>query len=296
MTRLTLISALLSAVLVSQGTPQQPVFRGGTQTVPVYVTVTDKSGRLVTDLTKDDFEVRDSGKPQPITVFENTPQPIRLIVMIDVSGSMAGYLPLLRTGAMELFKRLLPDDLARVGWIGDQITISPTFINDPNQLQAALPTEISGSTPLWKALDQAISAFEGVQGRRVILVLSDGVNAHLSLRQFHPLEVIDRAEREDIMIYAIGLAPRTAELLSRPDPQLAETALATGGGYSELRPRDNLGVEFARIADELHRQYLIGFRPTALDGKLHKIEVRTRNGDLKPRARKSYLAPKKPEV
>ena len=78
---------------------EQPVFRGAGDAVRVFVTVTDRDGRLVTSLAKKDFEVRDEGKPQPITLFDNTPQPIRLVVMLDVSGSMKGNLPLLRAPA-----------------------------------------------------------------------------------------------------------------------------------------------------------------------------------------------------
>src|SRR4029079_12878026 len=77
------------AALAAQG-QQPPVFRGTTDVVRVYVTVTDRDGKLVTSLGKDDFELRDDGKPQPITQFDNTPQPIRLVVMLDVSGSMEG--------------------------------------------------------------------------------------------------------------------------------------------------------------------------------------------------------------
>src|SRR5947207_226534 len=103
---------------------QQPVFRGSSDVVRVFVTVTDRDGRLTTTLTRDQFEVRDEGKPQPITQFDNTPQPIRLIVMLDVSGSMEGNLPLLRGAAEQLFTRLRPDDVARVGSFGREITIS----------------------------------------------------------------------------------------------------------------------------------------------------------------------------
>src|SRR5262249_23605793 len=103
---------------------QQPVFRGTGEAVRVFVTVTDRDGRLATNLTRDAFEVRDEGKPQPITLFDNTPQPIRLIVMLDISGSMHGNLPLLRGGAEQLFARLRPDDVARLGTFGNDITIS----------------------------------------------------------------------------------------------------------------------------------------------------------------------------
>ena len=75
---------------------QQPTFRGTADNVRIFTTVTDRDGRLVTTLEQKDFEIRDEGKPQPITLFDNSPQPIRLIVMLDVSGSMEGNLPLLR--------------------------------------------------------------------------------------------------------------------------------------------------------------------------------------------------------
>src|SRR5215203_590359 len=88
---------------------QQPTFRGSGDAVRIFVTVTDRDGRLVSNLSQNDFEIRDEGKPQPITLFDNTPQPIRLIVMLDVSGSMEGNLGLLRDGAEERFGRLRQD-------------------------------------------------------------------------------------------------------------------------------------------------------------------------------------------
>src|SRR6478735_4652936 len=112
----TLTLCLLAAI--GAAAQQQPTFRAGNDAVRVFATVTDRDGRLVPHLTQGDFEVRDEGKPQPITIFDNTPQPVRLIVMLDVSGSMEGNLQLLREAADELFIRLRPDDVARVGTFG----------------------------------------------------------------------------------------------------------------------------------------------------------------------------------
>jgi Ca-activated chloride channel family protein len=96
MTRFLTTGTLAACVLAVLGAaaPQQPVFRGAGDAVRVFVTVTDRDGRLITMLTREQFELRDEGKLQPITQFDNTPQPIRLIVMLDVSGSMEGNLPL----------------------------------------------------------------------------------------------------------------------------------------------------------------------------------------------------------
>src|SRR5690348_9502002 len=100
---------------------QQATFRGASESVRVFVTVMDRDGRLVPDLKQDAFEVRDEGKPQMITVFDNTPQPIRLITMLDVSGSMEGNLPLLRGAVDALFKRMRPDDQLRIGSFGHDV-------------------------------------------------------------------------------------------------------------------------------------------------------------------------------
>ena len=302
---------MLGAVGVAQ--PQQPIFRGAGDAVRVFATVTDSDGRLATTLTQSDFEVRDEGKPQPITLFDNTPRPIRLIVMLDVSGSMEGNLPLLRAAAAQLFARLLDEDRARVGSFGHEITISPTFTRDPAELRAALPSMIApdAPTPLWRALDEAISALKSdSEERRVILVLSDGKDSGpISFRQkfVSQVEVIERARAEDVMVYAIGMRSRSSQsrapgigpgglqaamLADMPDAGLARVAEETGGGYTEIRSGQDLAAAFADVADELHSQYLIGFAPPKRDGKVHEVELKVAKKGLKPRARKSYVAPR----
>jgi Ca-activated chloride channel family protein len=301
------------AAVTGAAVQQPPVFRGASDAVHAFVTVTDKDGRLVTTLSKDDFELRDEGKPQPITLFDNTPQPIRLIVMLDVSGSMEGNLPLLRAGTQQLFARLRPDDVARVGTFGRDVVISPSFTHDPEELRRALPESIApdAPTPLWRALDDALTAFGSEGGARpVILVLSDGKDSpqfSFKQRMVSQAEIIERARREDVMVYAIGMRSRsrqpmqpgigrgglqammTAEL---PDPGLAIVAEHTGGGYAEIRYGEDLGAAFAKVADELHSQYLLGFAPPKRDGKVHEIDVRLAQRGMKARARKSYVAPK----
>jgi len=291
---------------------QQPTFRGTGEAVRIFVTVTDGDGKLVASLAREDFEVRDEGKPQPITLFDNTPQPIRLVVMLDVSGSMEGNLPLLRAASEQLFARLRPDDVARVGSFGHEVTISPSFTHDARELRAALPTTINpeAPTPLGRAIDEAMATFgdEDVT-RKVVLVLSDGKDSgQVGFRQpvASQAGVIDRARAEDVMIYAIGMRSRGQRpapglgrgglqamlLADLPDPGLARVAQETGGGYTEIRFGEDLNAAFARVADELHSQYLLGFAPPKRDGKVHSIDVRLAQRGLTARARKSYVAPK----
>jgi VWFA-related protein len=144
----------------------------------------------------------------------------------------------------------------------------------------------------------------------VILVLSDGKDTgSFSFRQkpVSQAEVIDRARREDVMIYAVGMRSRGARpmmpgigpgglqammLADMPDPGLARVAEETGGGYTEIRFGQDLGAAFAAVADELHTQYLLAFAPPKRDGKVHDINVRVTQSGAKARARKSYVAPK----
>jgi Ca-activated chloride channel family protein len=315
MTRILAFGTLAACVLAVLPAPaqDQPSFRGSSDVVRVFATVTDRDGRLVTTLAREQFEVRDQGKPQPITQFDNSPQPIRLIVMLDVSGSMEGNLPLLRGASEQLFARLRPEDVARVGSFGHEVTISSEFTKDTKALLAALPHSIApdAPTPLWRGLDKALDSFgEAGDTRRVILVLSDGKDSGMFSFKERPIsqaEIIERARREDVMIYAVGMRSRTRQAppvglgpgglqaaltADWPDPGLARVAEETGGGYVEIRFNENLAAAFTGVADELHTQYLLGFVPAKRDGKVHEINVRVSAGGMKPRGRKSYLAPK----
>jgi VWFA-related protein len=166
---------------------------------------------------------------------------------------------------------------------------------------------------LWQAVEQAIGEFAAVKddGRRVVLVMSDGkdngpVTFGFKQKFLSPLDIIERADREDVMVYGVGVhSSLTPDMLSGgagnlndvlastlPDPGLGRVADDTGGGYFELRPRQDLAATFARVIDELHQQYLLGFAPPARDGKTHKVEVKLSQGGFKTRVRKTYLAPK----
>ena len=132
---LVVLALVLSAgALAAQG---QAVFRAARELVRVNVTVTDQAGRLVTTLEREAFEIRDD-KLQPIVAFDNTPTLIRIVVLLDISGSMNGTLPLLQQAADELFTRLRPDDLARVGYFGTRIWLGSPFTRDVAMLRGAV--------------------------------------------------------------------------------------------------------------------------------------------------------------
>jgi Ca-activated chloride channel family protein len=323
MTRQTVLSFAAGLVAVCAAVPaaqQEPTFRASTRTVPVYVTVTDAEGRLVPDLVRDDFEIYDNGKIQSISVFANDIQPIMVVLMLDRSGSMVDNFRRVQQAAEQFVTRLLPADKARIGSFSYRVQVDPrTFTSDKEELLRILHKELQepGPTPLWNAVAVGMTGLLHQEGRRVVLVFTDGADSpgngrstNISLK-----DVMERAREEDVMVYAVGLAGRMPmrrggggyggrggygpppgggqQQMGReqkPDEGLAKIAAESGGGYFELESTNDLGATFARVADELHRQYAMGFSPEKLDGKTHKLEVRVKRTGMSARARRSYVA------
>ncbi len=287
-----LATGVLTAAVQPPQPPQAPIFRAAVRTVPVYATVVDQQGRLVPDLTEEDFAILDNGKPAPITLFSNESQPFTAVVMLDTSASMTLHLDLLKRAAEQFLIRLLPVDRAQVGAFNDKLQLSGTFTNDRDDLIGALgDLQFGNPTRLNDAIAFSLDALEGVEGRRVVLVFSDGEDSASKLR-FGSVQ--DRARNEEVMVYAIGLEVDyfngARRVRSRPDRNLRRIADETGGGYFELKQSDELAPTFTRVAQELRSQYLLGFAPENLDGRVHKLEVRVTKPGMTVRARRSYLA------
>jgi len=290
---IALLGLFVITPISAQGPTQGPTFRSGARTeVPIYATVVDGTGRLVADLGRDDFMVTDDGRPVELSQFSNDPQPFRAVVMLDTSASMTAHLELLNHAAEQFLLRLTPVDRAQVGAFNDKIQLSGRFTNNRDELIAALDDlQFGNPTRLNDAIEVSLDALERADGRRVVLVFTDGEDtaSKIGFRS-----VLERARNEEVMVYAIGLESEFFNGVrvqrSRPSRDLRKIAEETGGGYFELRKTDELGPTFTRVAQELRSQYLLGFVPATLDGKLHKLEVRLKRSGVTVRARKSYLA------
>lgn len=299
-----LAAVLAVPVLFAQSQPpaaprQEPTFRAGTRTVPIYVTATDDIGRVVLDLKQDEFEVRDEGKVQPITLFTTDVQPITAVVLLDGSRSMVKALDTVMTAADHLVVRFRPGDKARVGSFADEIRFAPSFTSDRDllarQVNDLFDLRIGATTRLWDAVAQATSRFDDDEGRRVIVVFTDGDD---TASVATPDEALGRARRADVMLYVVlirGLErlpeDRRAARRGVRIQDTADVALATGGGYYVVNNvLDDMNSITTQIAEELHSQYVLGFVPQELDGKLHRIDVRVKRPRLKVRARQSYVA------
>jgi VWFA-related protein len=196
------------------GTPhaqQAPTFTGVNRTVAVYATVTDESGRLVPDLTRDVFQIDDNGKRQELTLFANEIQPITVVMLLDRSTSMRRNFDLVEKAAEAFVSVMLPADKARIGSFSDRIQVDPRdFTSDHDELVKILQTDLQseGPTPLWNAVNVGITALLHQQGRRVVLVFTDGMDAPMNFSNSNSSlkDVMKRAEEENVMVYAIGLA------------------------------------------------------------------------------------------
>jgi len=292
------LTVLLTVAPVAAQQPQTPIFRSGTEVVDLYVTATDRNGRLVPDLLQEDFVVLDEGAVQEIVLFENEVRPITVVVMLDTSASMTPSLDLLMAGAEQFIIRMLPDDRGKVGAFNDKIQILPDieFTGDRDLLIRELDRlQFGNPTRLYDAIGASIDSLEGVEGRKVVLVFTDGEDTQ---HQIGWRDVLEKARAAEVMIYTIGLESDyfngLRQVRSKPDGRLKTFAEETGGGYFELKDSDELGPTFTRVAQELHSQYVIGFAPAIRDGELHELELLIQRPGMTARARRSYMAPEAP--
>jgi Ca-activated chloride channel family protein len=283
------LAAFTATVLIAPLGAQQGTFRVSTNTVALYATVTDADKRLEAD-----FEIYDNGKLQTITSFDNQPLPITVVVMLDTSGSMTLALDMVKSGAEQFLLRMLPEDQGMVGAFNDKIEFHPdAFTGSRDQLIRSLKElDFGYPTRLYDAIDESMNQLKGIRGRKVVLVFTDGDD---NASKVGSGDMTDRARVEDVMVYSVGLENvffnGQQKVRSSPDRGLKRLSEETGGGFFLLKKTDELGPTFTRVAQELHSQYVLGFTPQALDGKVHKVDVKIKGKpSMVARARKSYVA------
>ena len=292
--RAAIVAALTAVLLIAPLGAQQGKFKVSTNTVALYATVMDADKRLVPDLVEEDFEVYDNGKLQTITSFDNKPLPITVVVMLDSSGSMTLALDLVKAAAEQFLLRMMPEDQGMVGAFNDKIQFIPdAFTPSRDELIRSLKNlDFGYPTRLYDAVGESMGQLKGIPGRKVVLVFTDGDD---NASKVGSGEITDRARVEDVMIYSVGLENvyfnGQQKVRSSPDRGLKRMSEETGGGFFLLKKTDELGPTFTRVAQELHSQYVLGFTPQVLDGKIHKLDLKIKQKpSMTARARKSYLA------
>ncbi len=259
------------------------------QLVQLFTTVVDWRGRLVTGLDVGDFEVFDEGVEQKIQRFERVEDlPIQVLLLIDTSDSMGSRLPEVRRSALRFFANVLtPKDRAAVITFNHQIRIVARFTNDVKTLEASTEGLIaSGGTALYDSLIRSLYYFKGVEGRRALVLLSDGEDVH---SRYTYQDVLEYAKRSGVAIYPIALEPGSApvhvrdsmlardrqHMAARYTSQLQELASESGGRFFSIRSVEGLDRVCRILEQELRSQYLLAYPvPKGAGSDFRRVEVR----------------------
>lgn len=284
----TLVATLVFVSLVAAQT-----FRARVETVQVTVTVTDANGRLITGLTKDDFEVFEDGVPQRITLFTDERVPVSLGILLDGSDSMRGQPIADARGAVDRFMAGLLEsgDEAFVAAFNHAARLVAPWTRPPSALEGELDGLFpSGGTALYDALVASAPLFGyRAHTRAALVVISDGVDTASDWTLQQAREVLRRI---DPLVYAIAIDAPGALASRRVNPEALREITGASGGYTEVvKGSADLGPATERIANELNKQYTLGYVPSkAADGTWRGIRVRVKDRSYFTRARRGYYA------
>ena len=306
--------AIASGATSTQTPPQAPVFRTETEAVWVTATAIDREGRLVTDLGRDDFEILVDGVVQPINQFRSDHIPFALSIMFDLSGSLSDSVGSMRRAMAELISQFRPGDRANVGSfdtlpsIGPRfsanretllrstaVSLSPTRLSLNTTAHVSMPCAGPWNSELWRHEARGMSAIwdgvacgiDAVAGdaetpRRVVLLISDGVD-YVSMTGLPEVQAL--ADTYGVMVYVIGMVGTEGMNTGA----LRSLAAGTGGGYFVLHQQDDPAPTFARVADELRHQYVLGYSGRPGEARRGKLEIRVKRPDVTARGRRATM-------
>ncbi len=306
-----------------QSGQDQPVttLKRDVNVVNLFFNVKDKNGGLIPDLTKDDFQVFEDGKPQTIKYFsKEADQPLTLGILIDSSVSQMNVLPMEKDVGYDFLKQVVRDkDLAFVISFDVNVDLLQDLTNSTKLLHAGLESaKINdgggggglpgmGGGPFPSQPPRGTLLFDAVYlgahdelasqvGRKAMILLTDGEDqgSRTPIR-----EAIEAAQRADVICYVIMIADRgfysSHELSYEGGSAMGKLAQQTGGRVIEVGNKvEKLRQAFDQIGKELRTQYSIGYTPTnnRRDGTFRRVEIKTANKDFKIQSRSGYYAPK----
>ncbi len=265
-----LVAAALAALPAQQAPapePQAPILRVETRLVNVPVNVTDAHGMAVPGLTKDDFTLREDGKPQKIAIFEReAATPLSIVMAVDTSGSVFTQFHTEKDAAKRFAKDILreQDEMDLISFSDESNEIVP-FTNDSKRIEQGLAHLGKGEdTALYNAIYVASSrlgeAKPDAERRRILVLVTDGGDNPLK-REMSYSKAIEAAQRAGAAIYPIIIVPILADAGRNVGGEHALISMAqdTGGKYFYVTERDDLKTAFAHLSDDLRAQYLLGY-------------------------------------
>jgi VWFA-related protein len=250
------------------------------------------TGETPPALTRDDIEVLEDGVPQKVDTFNEAVLPVTIMLALDASGSMKKSAQNAQEAAREFVTALRPED--EIGMI--EFADKANYIHSPTErrdwtLQAIDEYKAEGGTALYDAVYDSLAQLAGVKGRRVVVVVTDGVDENAasngpgSLRTWD--DVLRQLQKTDAAIYAVGVGSRVER------QRLQELADRSGGAAYFPADVTTLATNYHKILDELRRRYVVGYESTnrLRDGKWRKVQMRTRERGVTIRSRDGYYAP-----
>ncbi len=263
-----------AAIALSLGLHAQ--FRSDTRLVVLHASVTDKKGKLVTNLNGRAFKVFENGQPQQVKIFRREDVPVSLGVVIDDSGSMSTKRSRVEAAALEMVRNSNPQDEVFIVNFNDDAYLDVPFTNDLHKLEQGLARiDSRGGTAMRDAISMSLdyTAKNANKDKKVLLIITDGNDnaSNMSLEK-----VVARANQSDTLIYAIGLFTEEEKHdAAKARRALNELTSATGGLAfypKEVSEVQALAVEVAR---DIRSQYTIAYTPSiqALDGSYRQIKV-----------------------
>lgn len=295
-----LATSLAVAVMAAATAAAQPTFRAGVDLVSVGVTVVDQKGQLVTDLTQDDFELLEDDAPQTIRHFargdaDEQLRQLRLGLLLDLSGSMERDLDLARTAAIR-FLNTLPEaqDITLVDFDSEVRVARYGQADFPRLVERIRQRRTGGWTAFYDALGVYLDGVDAIDGRKVLVMYTDGLDTRSALR-FN--EMLDLARGANVTVYAIGLLRHqsgTSRLEGRM--RLTRVTEVTGGQAFFPTSLRDLDDTYAQVLAEIRGQYHLGYLSSneARDGTWRALRVRVTRPGLRVRAREGYFAPFEP--
>lgn len=253
--------------------------------VELYTTVLDRKGRPVSEgLTAKDFAVSEDGARQTIARFERVDDlPIHAVVAIDVSASMTTSLEKTQAAALQFFQKMVqPKDRAALITFNDHPVLNVRFTKDVKSLAGGLAgLKAERGTSLYDSLVFSFYNFNGIRGRRALLLLSDGKDEG---SRFTYEEALEFARRSGVTVYVIGLGEEVEK------KKLARFAEETGGRAFFPRGADELAGIYAAVEEELRSQYLIAYQSTATraDSGFRAVELKVGKAGLEAKTMRGY--------
>lgn len=285
---------LLCLVPSAAGLLFAQVFHQELDLVVVTATVTDKDGRPVVGLARDDFQVFEDGAPQKIAQFTGERVPISLGILVDTSDSMFGGRMADARRAIDrfVFELLRPEDEVFLMVFNHEPELLKGWTQPPRELAGALNgVRPFGGTAIYDALLSAPRLLNARRHQRCgVVILSDGEDTASDARIQDALAALHRT---DAFVYAIAIdAPSGPAINRRFSPSALREITSQNGGYTAvIHASDELGEATERIATELNHQYTLAFAAEhGMDGKYHLLRVRTHDPTHLSRSRRGYYA------